>query len=149
MSVAAQEILEENERLKTENKILSLRVKALEKELFGRRSDKRPAEDPAQGKLEGIEEATTWKEPSPETSRPSRKPERKGKKKRPKPLNPDLPRILETVSDSDLKDLICPVTGKMMKAAFTEKIEVLARKSAEYYVREIPARSLQAPAARR
>ena len=137
MSVAAPEILEENERLKTENKVLSLRVKALEKELFGRRSDKRPEEDPGQGKLDGIEEDTTFEEPDPEPSRPSRKPERKGKKKGPKPLNPDLPRILETVSDPDLKDLICPVTGKMMKAAFTEKIEVLARKPAEYYVREI------------
>jgi hypothetical protein len=36
MTVAAPEIVEENERLKTEVKILSLRVKALENELWGR-----------------------------------------------------------------------------------------------------------------
>jgi transposase len=45
--------------------------------------------------------------------------------------------VTETVPDPDLKDLICPVTGQMMKRAFTEKIEVLARKPPEYYVREL------------
>lgn len=137
MSVAALEIMQENERLKTEVKILSLRVKALQKELFGRRSDKRPAEDPRQGKLEGMEESTTWEEPKREPSRPSRKPGSQGKKRGPKPINPDLPRVPETVADPGPEDLVCPVTGRMMKPAFTEKIEVLARKPAEYYVREI------------
>lgn len=137
MSAVSPQVLEENERLKTENKILSLRVKALEKELFGRRSDKRPAEDPGQGKLDGIEESTKWKDEQAEPSQPVRKPQRKGKKKGPKPINPDLPRVPEAVPDPDLKDLICPVTGELMKRAFTEKIEVLARKPPEYYVREI------------
>src|SRR5690625_213177 len=137
MTVHAPEILGENERLRAENKLLSLRVKALEKELYGRRSDKRPAENPNQGVLPGIEESAAWEEPKEEVVRSSRKPERTGKKKGPKPLNPNLPRIPETVPDPDLKDLICPITGSLMKAAFTEKIEVLARKPAEFYVREI------------
>ena len=138
MTAEAQQILEENESLKTENKILSLRVKALEKELYGRRSDKRPEEDPAQGKLEGVEEeASAWEVEQTKESQPTRKAERKGKKKGPKPLNPDLPRVLETVPDPELEKLICPVTGKMMKPAFTEKTEVLARKPAQWYVRVI------------
>lgn len=138
MTVAAQEIIEENDRLKGEVKSLSLRVKALEKELYGRRSDKRPREDPAQGKLEGVEEeASAWEVEQAKESRPKRRSERKGKKKGPKPLNPNLPRVTETVPDPDIEKLICPVTGKMMKAAFSEKTEVLARKPAEWYVREI------------
>ncbi len=138
MTVPALEILEENQHLKTEVKVLSLRVKALEKELFGRRSDKRPAENPNQGVLAGIEESAAWEEPEAEVApRSSRKPERSGKKKGPKPLNPDLERVTETVADPELKDLICPVTGQLMKAAFTQKIEVLARKPAVFFVREI------------
>ena len=138
MTVPAPQIIEENQRLKSEVKVLSLRVKALEKELYGRRSDKRPEEDPAQGKLEGIEEeASQWEIERSQESHPKRKAAGTGKKKGPKPLNPNLPRVTESVPDPDLKKLICPVTGKMMKPAFTEKIEVLARKPAEWYVRVI------------
>jgi transposase len=137
MGIAATEIIEENERLKGEVKVLSLRVKSLEKELYGRRADKRPMEDAAQTRLEGIEESSAWEAEKIEATRPAARKERKGKKKGPKPLNPDLPRVTESVPDPDLKDLICPVTGQMMKRAFTEKIEVLARKPPEYYVREI------------
>lgn len=137
MTVVSPQILEENERLKTEVKVLSLRVKALEKELFGRRSDKRPAEDPEQGKLEGIDDGAAWQEEPADVSKPASRPQRKGKKKGPKPINPDLPRVPETVPDPDLKDLICPVTGRMMKRVFSETIEVLARKPPEYYVRRI------------
>lgn len=137
MTVFAPEILEENGRLKAEVKLLTLRVKVLEKELYGRRSDKRPTENPNQGLLFGIEESDAWEEPKPEIVRPTRKSEGSGKKKGPKPLNPNLPRFSEIVPDPDLKDLVCPVTGLLMKAVFTEKIEVLARKPAEFYVREI------------
>ena len=43
----------------------------------------------------------------------------------------------ERIADPDLKELICPVTGMPMKPVFEEKIEVLARKPAEYWVRVI------------
>lgn len=125
------------EELKAEKKRLELRVKALQKELYGSKADRRKKEEnPAQQTFAGMEEALS---PNEEAAKPDIAPkkrtERKGKKKGPKPLNPNLPRVEEQVPDPELKDLICPVTGKPMKAAFTEKVEVLARKPAEYYVR--------------
>lgn len=127
----------EIEELKAENYRLSLRVKALERELYGSRADRRGnKEDERQQTFAGMDEAAG--EPAqPSTSKPEKAPSRapKGKKKGPKPLNPDLPRVHESIPDPDLKDLICPVTGKLMRAAFTEQVHVLARKPAEYYVR--------------
>jgi transposase len=138
MAPPVHEILEENEQLKVDNRILSLRVKTLERELFGSRSDKRPhQEDPAQSTLEGIEEATAWEESQEPVTERKKSRKHRGKKKGPKPINKDLPRVEESVPAPDLKDLICPVTGKPMRSAFTETIEVLARKPAEHYVRRI------------
>jgi len=128
------EMAKQNEDLKAEVSRLELRVKALEKELYGSRADRRPLEDDRQTSFTEMDAST--QNPAPE--RPTPKPrgkESKGKKKGPKPLNPDLPRIEERITDPDLKELICPVTGKLMKAAFEERIEVLARKPAQYYVR--------------
>jgi transposase len=142
MAPETQQLAEENDRLRIENRVLSLRVKSLEKELYGSRSDRRRAEDPKQGRLEGIEEQAGWDEAplagegSPAETKPPRK-KRGGKKKGPKPINPDLPRVDEAVPDPDLKNLICPVSGKLMRAAFAETVEVLARKPAEYYVRRL------------
>lgn len=143
MAPEAQQLSEEVDRLRIENRVLSLRVKSLEKELYGSRSDRRRDEDPKQGRLAGIDEEAAWDEkqlaaqedPSAQT-----KPQKKtghGKKKGPKPINPNLPRVEESVPDPDLKELICPVTGKLMRAAFTETVEVLSRKPAEFYVRRI------------
>lgn len=127
------------EELEAENKRLALRVKALEKELYGSRSDRRPAADPNQTTFEGID-GSCEEDPAPAPKNGPRRKERKGKKKGPKPINPDLPRVDETIPDPDLKELICPVTGGPMKFAFEEKIEVLARKPAEYYVRVLTRR---------
>lgn len=142
MAPEAQQLAEEVDRLKIENRVLSLRVKCLEKELYGSRSDRRPAEDPKQGRLEGIEEQAAWdearlaEESSPTETKPHNK-KHGGKKKGPKPINPDLPRVDESVPDPDLKNLICPVSGQPMRPAFAETVEVLARKPAEYYVRRL------------
>ena len=131
------ELLREVQELKSENKVLSLQVKELQKQLYGSRSDKRPSpEDPGQGKLEGIEEGV-WNEPQRPPASQSRRPQRKGLKKGPKPLNPDLPRVNESVPDPDLQQLICPVTGKLMRVGFVETIEVLSRVPAQYHVRSI------------
>jgi transposase len=123
------------ERLEAENKLLSLRVKALEKELYGSRADRRKPEDPNQTTFAGVDEAAAQTPEPAKDAAPTHRRERKGKKKGPKPLNPDLPRVEERIADPDLKELICPATGKPMKPVFEEKIEVLARKPAEYYVR--------------
>ena len=134
---STSDLLREVQELKSENKVLSLQVKELQKQLYGSRSDKRPSrEDPGQGKLEGIEEGV-WNEPQLPPPSQSRRPQRKGLKKGPKPLNPDLPRISEVVADPDLKELICPVTGNLMRVGFVETIEVLSRVPAQYHVRSI------------
>jgi transposase len=132
MSAAALQA--ENEELKAENKRLELRVKALERELYGSRADRRKPDDEGQTTFSEIDEETEMEVPESKPALTRRK-ERKGGKKGPKPINPDLPRVEERIADPDLKELICPVTGAPMKPAFEEKIEVLARKPAEYYVR--------------
>lgn len=138
MAPAAQQLVEENDRLRIENRILALRVKALEKELYGSRSDKRrQVEDPNQAALPGMEGWSEQNAPvAPVPAKPARL-ARTGQKKGPKPLNPNLPRIEQTVPDPDLKERICPVSGLPMRLAFTETIEVLAREPARYYVRRI------------
>jgi transposase len=135
----------ENEQLKTEVKVLSLRVKVLEKELYGSRADRRTPEDPKQATFAGIDMDDQAHEANPPASSPKRKKERTGKKKGPKPLDPDLPRVDETVADPGLKALICPLTGRAMKPVFTETIEVLARKPAEHYVRRITRQVFASP----
>ena len=134
---STSDLLKEVRELKSENKVLSLQIKELQKQLYGSRSDKRPSsEDPGQGTLEGIEEGA-WNEPPPPTAPKARRPQRKGKKKGPKPLNPNLPRIKEVVADPDLEELICPDSGKLMRVGFVETIEVLSRVPAQYHVRSI------------
>ena len=123
------------EQLEEENRILSLRVRALEAELYGSRADRRKPEDPNQTTFAEVDEASEHEARSPAVPSETRRKERKGKKKGPKPLNPDLRRVEERIADPDLKELVCPVTGAPMKPAFEEKIEVLARKPAEYYVK--------------
>jgi transposase len=127
--------ISELDELKAEKMRLELRVKALEKELYGSWSDRRKPEDPNQATFTGIDgTAVAQPESTVPAGQASRK-ERKGKKKGPKPLNPDLPRVQERIADPDLKELICPVTGAPMKPVFEEKIEILCRKPAEYYVK--------------
>jgi len=126
----------ENEELKAEVNRLALRVKSLEKELYGSRADRRKPEDPNQTTFSEVEDAVAGATAPPKPEPPDRK-ERKGGKKGPRPINPDLPRVEERIADPDLKELICPVTGMPMKPVFEEKIEVLARKPAEYWVRVI------------
>jgi len=132
----------ENTELKAEIKRLSLRVQVLEKELYGSRSDRRKdQDDPNQQSLLEVEEAQEAGEEQSEATAPRRRqPKPAGKPKGRKPLNPNLPRVEEEIADPDLEELICPVTGQSMRFVFEEKIEVLARKPAEYYVRVLTRR---------
>lgn len=150
MAPSRAELLLENERLKAEIYRLSLQLQALRKEVFGSRSDKRPkCDDPAQGRLEGLDEGAWGEAPVEEEAAAAKKaprPERKGRKKGPKPLNPSLPRVEEQVEDPPLAQLICPATGQLMRPAFTETIEVLTRRPAQYLVRRITRRVFTSPA---
>ena len=55
--------------------------------------------------------------------------------KGPKPLDPALPREVIAVPAPKLDELICPVTKQPMKPGFVERLEVLARRAPEYYVK--------------
>jgi len=138
------------EELEADNKRLTLRVKVLEQELYGSRSDRRKEEDERQGRFDDIEKEAASSEPtgpndSDEKSDPPKRKRGKGKKKGPKPLNPELRRVEEQVEDPSLEERICPITGQLMKPVFTEKVELLARKPAEYYVRVLVRQVFAAP----
>ena len=109
------------EELQAENKRLALRVKALEKELYGSRADRRKPEDPNQTTFAEVENAGRRGNRSTQTcgTRPQRA--QKAARKAPGPINPDLPRVEERIADPDLKELICPVTGMPMKTGFRGK----------------------------
>jgi transposase len=121
---------------------LELRVKDLAAQIYGPSSEKsRRQEDARQATIAGIEEEAGAEQekffadasaPEKKSARPAAKPT--GKKKGPKSLPPHLPRQVIPLPDPDLRDLICPETGKPMKPAFQQRIEVLSRKPAEYFV---------------
>jgi len=145
---AAENLHSEVEKLRAEKRWLELRVKDLETQLYGRKSEQRrgPAGDDRQEWLELLGEAKVL---APET--PGSAPAKlAGKKstlpKGPKPLDPALPREVIKVPAPDLKDLICPVTGKPMQPAFEEAVEVLARRPAVYYVRRYERTVFTSPA---
>jgi hypothetical protein len=119
---------------------LELRVKDLETQLFGKKSEKWSGSgddgnlqwDELLGEVRALAPVPA-QPPTPVTAtEPSRK---TGLKKGPKPLDPALPREVIAVPAPDLKDLICPETGRAMQAAFVEVLEVLARKPAVYFVK--------------
>jgi len=124
----------ENAELRELNHLLNLEVKALRAELWGPASERHV---PGSGqKSEGF-----LVEPAPEVEAgPARQEGAKsgrspGLPKGPKPLDPGLPRETIRVPDPELKELICPETGQLMQPGFLERIEVLARKPAVYYVK--------------
>ena len=130
----------ENEELKAENKRLELRVKDLEKQLYGSKADRRRPEDENQTTFAELDQEASESEPPAAPATAPRRKERKGKKKGPKPLSPKLPRHEEWIEDPAVEELFCPITGELMKPVFEESIEVLARKPAIYYVRVLKRR---------
>lgn len=121
--------------LKQENYRLQLRVKDLEQRLYGSKADRRSDKDPRQTVFAGIEEKAGSQEASSATQSGRRKATRASKPRGPKPLDPKLPRVHEQVPDPSLSELLCPVTGQLMRPGMVQRVEVLARKPAEYYVR--------------
>jgi transposase len=130
---------------------LELRVKDLETQLFGKKSEKRSDSgddgnlhwDELMGEVRALAPVPA-QPPTPVTATgPSRK---TGLKKGPKPLDPALPREVIAVPAPDLKDLICPETRRAMQAAFVEVLEVLARKPAVYFVKRYERTVFTSPA---
>ncbi len=122
-------LIRENAELRQLNRLLELKVEKLERQLWSPKSE-RYAPDKNQQKLfTELQPAAT---PAQKLARPSRA---SGIPKGPKPLDPSLPRQTIRVADPELKELICPESGKLMQPGWLEWIEVLARKPAEYYVK--------------
>jgi len=125
---------QENEELRQLNRLLTLKVEKLERQLWSPKSERCLSEDQGQRKLfaepklepeAAVDRAANPLRPAP-TSRVARGP---------KPLDPSLPRVKIQVPDPALKELLCPESGEPRQPAFVEQIEVLARKAAEYYVK--------------
>lgn len=130
--------------------LLELKVKDLNAQLYGAKSDRRAeTENKSQQKLEGIMDDSEGEiEELPKKQNLSRKRDNRGagKKSGPKPLPAHLRREVINVENPDLKDLICPVTGQLMRSSFTQTIEILCRKPAEYYVKQFIRNVFTSPA---
>ena len=129
---------------------LELRVKDLETQLFGRKSEQRrgPLEDNNLLWEELLADVQSLAPAQPTESAPSVKsPVKKSAiPKGPKPLDPALPRETIRLPDPALKDLICPETKRPMQPGFVEILEVLARKPAVYYVQHYERTVFTSPA---
>lgn len=120
------------EQLLIERRMLELQVQKLQRQLWDKKSERHPAEDTRQQKL--------FAEPAPAKPEPVRTPSRElapreRAAKGPKPLDPALPREVIAVPAPELKDLICPVSKQPMQPGFVERLEVLARRAPEFYVK--------------
>ena len=128
---------------------LELRVKDLETQLYGRKSERRA--------LVADDHNLTWEELLKDAQAlaptsgavpvaPSPRSAKTGLPKGPKPLDPALPREVITVPNPELKELICPVTKRPMQPAFVDTLEVLARRPAVYYVQRYERTVFTSPA---
>ena len=122
-------------QLEAENRVLELKVQKLQRMLWDRKSERMAGDDkqgvlfnePAGGKPEAA--PAVAQPPTRQSSGTPRAP------RGPKPLDPALPREVIQVPAPELKALICPVTKQPMTPGFVERIEVLARRAPEYYVK--------------
>lgn len=128
---------------------LELRVKDLETQLFGRKSEQRrgPADENnlEWAELLGAAQALAPSPPVAPTP-PAKLPGKPRAPMGPKPLDPALPREVIKLADPELKELFCPVTRRPMQPAFVETLEVLARRPAVYYVQHYERTVFTSPA---
>jgi transposase len=128
---------------------LELRVKDLETQLFGRKSEQRrgPSEENNLEWKELLAQGQSFAPPPAATSTAVKTHDKKSAvAKGPKPLDPSLPRETIRLPDPALKDLFCPVSRRPMQPAFVETLEVLARRPAVYYVRHYERMVFTSPA---
>lgn len=144
---APETLLTQVTELRAQNRWLELRVKDLETQLFGRKSEQR------RGAAE--ENNLEWKELLGEAQalaaiapvEPEKAPSKKSSvPKGPKPLDPALPREVIKLPDPALKDLMCPVAKRPRQPAFVETLEVLARRPAVYFVQRYERTVFTSPA---
>lgn len=131
-SPEADRLRRENEQLSAEVRVLELKVQKLQRMLWDKKSERRPKDD-RQGVM--FDEPASEKTESAPVAPPKKSGGVSRAPKGPKPLDPALPREVIEVPGPDLKELICPVTKQPMQPGFIERIEVLARRAPEYYVK--------------
>jgi transposase len=136
-------------REQAKNRWLELRVKDLETQLYGRKSERRgglPTDDNLSWDelLKEAQALAPTAEPVPVA--PTARAPKTGLPKGPKPLDPALPREVIVVPNPDLKALICPVTQRPMQPAFVDTLEVLARRPAVYFVQRYERTVFTSPA---
>ena len=133
-SQSTAELRAQVDQLTAENRVLELKVQKLQRMLWARKSERRPQDD---------QQGVFFEEPAGRgrDAAPAEPVARKHlgaaprTPKGPKPLDPALPREVIQVPAPELKALICPVTQQPMQPGFVERLEVLARRAPEYYVK--------------
>ena len=140
-TIAPPDLPQECERLRrevgtleAERRQLELKVRVLQQQLWGRKSERILPDTAAQPDLFSDPIAAPTPTPAPARTRSeaaARQPQPKG----PKPLDPALPREIIAVPAPEPKELICPATQRPMQPGFVESLEVLARRPAVYFVK--------------
>ena len=127
----------ENVELVAENRRLELKVKTLQQQLWGRKSERHVPAEAGQAQL-FQEPAAPAATPMTSTLDKLGRPASCGRARAPmgpKPLDPALPREVIAVPAPDLAALICPETKRPMQPGFVDTLEVLARRPAVFFVK--------------
>lgn len=120
--------------LDAERRQLELKVRVLQQQLWGRKSERSTLGEGDQADLFSDPKKV---DPAPGSPVPATRPNgrRATRPMGPKPLDPALPREMIAVPAPEPQALICPATKRPMQPGFVETLEVLARKPAVYYVK--------------
>ena len=139
---ARPEVLQARIRdLEGENQRLTLRVRDLQQQLWGRKAERGLAAEAAAGALSLFEDAVAAAPSAEGVGRAAGAPRRPpgarpdGPRSGPKPLDPRLPREVIALPDPPVSARRCLLTGAALVPGFTEQLEVLARRPAVYYVK--------------
>lgn len=118
---------------------LTLRVKDLQQQLWGRKAERGLATEPTPAVLSLFEDALAAAESDPAAGAPARVSDARrspaGARPGPKPLDPALPREVIALPDPPVSARRCALTGTALVPGFAERLEVLARRAPAYYVR--------------
>lgn len=130
-----QQILQENEELRTENFYLKEQLEWFKRQVFGKRSERIVSDlNSQQLEFEGFEDLQTFKEKKTVAAHVRQKPNRNGQDKI--TLPPDLP-VKTTIIDVSEEEKICKETGQALVQIGVEITHKLAHETGSYYIKEI------------
>ena len=122
--------------LEGENQRLTLRVKDLQQQLWGRKAERGLATEAVAGALSLFEEGLGVAPSADAATRAAGQARRPaGARPGPKALDPRLPREVIALPDPPTSARHCMLTGAALVPGFREQLEVLARRPAVYYVK--------------